>query len=335
MRVPVLTAIAPSITDSATLSVPLREAAEKAAAFVQQSVPEGTQRAYAGDWRAFTEWCALTGSSPLPADPRVVAAFIADEADTLKPASIRRRLAAIAKAHKLAGLPNPCGSEPVPSTMKGIEARLGALPDAKAPATLDVMHRLAAACPLDSLEGLRNRALLLVGYAGAFRRSELVALEVRDLTWSEAGVVALVRKSKTDQRGEGKRKALPFTRDAFCAATALQIWLDVSGITEGPVFRGLDRTGTAVRRTALSAQVVALVVKGAAAKAGLDPTHFSGHSLRAGHVTQARAMGVADADTMSVTGHKKVETLNVYDRRSNVFQRTSAGSVLTGTKGTK
>lgn len=312
---------------TAALSPVIQKAAERAAEFVRESVPEGTQRAYRTDWAAFSEWCAIANASTLPADPHVIAAFIADQSEFLRPASLRRRLAAIARAHKVAGLPNPCGSEPVPSTMRGIEAHYGTMVVQKAPATLEVIQQLVATCSVRDLDGLRNRALLLIGYAGAFRRSELVELEVRDLLWSDAGVILLVRKSKTDQRGEGKRKAVPFVSGEFCAATALKAWLTAAGIAEGPVFRPLNHTGNGAINRKLSAQSVALIVKGAAIKAGLDPTEFSGHSLRSGHVTEARSQGVSDASTMSVTGHKRVETLNAYDRRNNLFQKTSAGAV--------
>ena len=309
------------------LSTELVAAAKKAAGFVAQGVPANTQRAYAADWAVFTDWCRKHRVSPMPAQPQVVAAFIADQASSLKPSSIRRRLAAISKMHSVQGHPSPCSAEPVPSTLKGIEATLGVRQTGKAPATLDVIERLVATCRVDTLEGLRNRALILVGFAGAFRRSELTGILASDLTWSDQGVVVLVRRSKTDQRGEGKTKAIPFVDGPMCAAKALQAWITASGVQMGPVFRGFTNAGT-LRETALSPQSVAVVVKIAAEAAGLDPDEFAGHSLRAGHVTQARAAGVADSLTMSTTGHKRLEMLDVYDRRNNVFEKTSAGDVL-------
>lgn len=315
------------IQTTTTLSTELVAAAKKAADFVQKGVPVNTQRAYAADWAAFTEWCRVHRVPPMPAQPQVIAAFIADQASSLKPSSIRRRLAAISKMHSVAGHPSPCGAEPVPSTLKGIEAALGVRPEGKAPATLDVVEKLVATCRVDTLEGLRNRALLLLGFAGAFRRSELAGILVSDLTWTDQGVVVLVRRSKTDQRGEGKQKAIPFVEGPLCAAKALRAWLEASRTDMGPVFRGFTVAGT-LRPTALSPQAVALVIKGAAEAAGLDSTIFSGHSLRAGHVTQARSLGVADSTTMATTGHKRLEMLDVYDRRNNAFDRTSAGTVL-------
>lgn len=311
------------------LSTELVQAAERAAEYVRSSVPANTQRAYAADWAAFTAWCEPHRAQTLPADPRVIASFIADQAKTLRPSSLRRRLAAIAKMHKVKGLPNPCGSEPVPSTMKGIEATHGTAVKAKAPATLSVVEKMVTTCRVDALEGIRNRAILLVGYAAAMRRSELVALTVADLEWTHEGVILTIKRSKTDQRGEGKRKAIPFVDGPLCAARALKAWLIGSGIESGAVFRAFLPNGQGVREGALSAQAVAVIVKAAAAAAGLPAESYSGHSLRAGHVTEARAQGVSDALTMNTTGHKRVETLNMYDRRSNLFDKTSAGSVLT------
>jgi site-specific recombinase XerD len=312
------------------LSTELAQAAQRAADFVRQSVPENTRRAYAADWSAFTTWCRRNNVEPMPADPRIIAAFCAEEAKRLKPSSIRRRLAAISKMHSVRGLPNPCAAEPVPSTIRGIEGTLGSRVVAKAPATLDVVEQMVRSCRTDTLEGLRNRALILVGYGAALRRSELVGLHVEDLTWSDTGVTLLLRRSKTDQRGMGQLKALPYVEGPMCAAKSLLGWIQASGVKAGPIFRGFTVAGT-LRTTALTAQAVAVVVKGAIAAAGLDPDQYSGHSLRAGHVTQARASGVADSLTMQTTGHKRLETLEMYDRRNNPFDKSSAGQVLVAT----
>ncbi len=306
----------------------LAPAIEKAANFVRESVPENTRRAYAADWAAFSEWCRIKRVAALPADPRVVAAFVADESQRVRPASIRRRLASIAKMHKVSGHPSPTTVEPVPSTMKGIERTHGVAVRAKAPAVLAAVEKMVATLRTDTFDGLRNRALLLVGFAGAFRRSELVGLTADDLKWTDEGVAITVRRSKTDQRGEGKTKAIPYVPGSpVCAATALKAWMTAARIDRGPVFRPLDRTGVPKARH-MAPQSVALLVKGCARAAGLDPKLYSGHSLRAGHVTEARARGVADSATMATTGHTRVETLDMYDRRENVFQKTSAGDVL-------
>jgi site-specific recombinase XerD len=316
-------------TDSnlpATLAQPLKEAA----AFVKAGVPENTRRAYAADWALFSDWCRDRRVPNLPADPRTVAAFLADEAQHSKPATLRRRLAGIAKMHSVASHPNPCTTEVVRATMKGIERTFGTMAKGKAPATLERIERMVSSCPTD-LGGLRSRAILLVGFAGAFRRSELCELDMADLAWSEDGVVVTVRRSKTDQRGEGMRKAIPYVQGPTCAATALRVWLTAAKITSGPVFRPFNRMGVP-KACSMGPDAVAIIVKGAAARCGLDPAEFAGHSLRAGHVTEARRRGVADAQTMATTGHKRVETLDGYDRRENAFQKTSAGAVLSPRK---
>lgn len=313
------------------LPLALQQAVDEARQYVKASVPESTQRAYATDWATFCEWCRGHGVNSLPARPEAVAAFAADRARTVRPSTIRRALAAIAKMHKIADQPNPCEKEPVPATIKGIERTAGTAVKGKAPANLDTVERLVCAFPLTTMEGLRNRALVLLGFAGAFRRSELVGVDVSHLAWSDDGVVVNVPHSKTDQRGEGRTKPIPFVSGTSCAATALKAWLVAAGIKDGPVFRPLSRDST-LRDHAMSPQSVALIIKAACGKAGLDPAAYSGHSLRSGHVTEARSRGLSDADVMAVTGHKRIETLNIYDRRGNPFSKTSAGGVLSPKK---
>jgi site-specific recombinase XerD len=306
----------------------LAPALEAARGYVDRAQPKNTQRAYRADWADFSDFCREHRSSNLPADPRTVVAYLVARADTLKPSSLRRRLAAIGKMHGVKSLPNPCSTEAVKTAMKGVEATFGIRVEAKAPATFDAIEAMVATFgDRTDLEARRARAILLVGYAGAFRRSELCALEARDLRWSQEGVVVTVRRSKTDQRGAGLDKAIPYIGGPTCAASALAAWMREAGIANGPVFRPLAREG-GVRAKALSPQSVALIVKSTADRAGLDGTTFSGHSLRAGHVTEARARGVADSATMQTTGHKRTETLEMYDRRNNPFTKGSAADVL-------
>ena len=313
--------------DSTSVPAALVEPLEKAREFVKDSVPENTRRAYATDWALFSEWCRQKRVQNLPADGTTIAAFIADESARSKPSTLRRRLAAIRKMHQVSGHPNPCEAAAVKSTIKGIERQYGVAQEGKAPATLVKVEAMVNACAPNTLEGLRSRAILLTGFAGAFRRSELTALDCSDLKWSSEGVIITVRRSKTDQRGRGFIKAIPYINGGLCAATALKVWLNAAAIDSGPVFRGFNRIGKP-KPTPLSDHAIAIIIKNAASRCGLDPNVFSGHSLRAGHVTEARSRGVADASTMATTGHKRVETLDGYDRRENAFQKTSAGEVL-------
>lgn len=298
--------------------------------FLDASIPENTRRAYRADWADWTAWAAARGIPALPASPAHVAAYLTDLAASRKTSTVARRLAAIRKAHELSGHSTPTVHPIVQGAMKGVRREKGSRAEGKAPLVMSDIEKMLAATK-DDLVGKRTRALLLIGFAGAFRRSELANLESQDLSWSDKGVVVLVRRSKTDQDGEGHTKAIPYVGGKMCAALALAQWLNAAGIRNGPVFRGIGPKGVSAQR--LTDGSIAQIVKDAAKAAGIDPATVSGHSLRAGHVTEARSQGIADSDTMATTGHKRVETLDIYDRRGNPFSRTSAGAVLGGIRG--
>lgn len=218
------------------------EAAALVRAYQKASKAEATVRAYQGDARVFEAWCSRFGFRPLPASPEAVAAFIVSEAEAGRAAStLGRRLAAIRYAHKLAKAPDPTDDEEVRAAMKGARRKVGVAPRQKAAATADVLAALLMRTP-DTLTGKRDRALLALGFAGAFRRSELVALDVEDLVEHPDGLRVTVRRSKVDQEGRGFEKAIPHGR--FIRPVALlREWLDAAGITEGPIFRPVSRSG--------------------------------------------------------------------------------------------
>lgn len=202
--------------------------------------------------------------------------------------------------------------------MAGIRRKFGvAQQGKKAAVTEDILAMLATLS--GDLRGVRDRALLLIGFAGAFRRSELVALDVEDVEISGDGLVINLRRSKTDQGGKGRLLGIPFGSNAdSCPVTAFQDWLHVAGINSGALFRGVSTQGKLLTR--LSDKGVARAVKRAAEKAGLDAERYSGHSLRAGLATSAAAGGAYDRDIMRQTGHKRVETLHRYIRKEELFQ---------------
>ena len=236
-----------------------------------------TRRAYRSDFAAFTAWCAGRTLDPIPAAPETVAAFIADQANAgLRASTLGRRVAAIAYAHSLAGLEPPTNSKAVRVVLGGIRRKIGTRPTQKAPATAERIAAMLAGLP-DTLTGKRDRALLALGFAGAFRRSELVALELADLAVETEGVRVHIRHSKTDQEGRGQEIAIP-RGTKLQPVRAVQDWLKAAKIEDGPVFRSIDRHGRI--GATLSAQSVALIVKRHAEAAGLDPQEFAGHSLR-------------------------------------------------------
>jgi site-specific recombinase XerD len=306
--------------------------AQNIKSFVDASVPHNTARAYRADWADFVDFCTQKKLKAMPADAATLAAYLTDSAGRVSGATLRRRLAAIKKAHALAGHNAPTGHAGVAAVMKGINRTHGQKVEGKDPIRLNEILEMVGTIEGNGPVELRDRALLLVGFAGAFRRSELGSINAEDLEWRKEGVVITLNFSKTDQEGVGRTVAIPFTQGKNCAATALKTWLMKSRITEGPVFRGFSR-GLTLRPDGLSGTAIAELVKKYAQKIGIDPDGVSAHSLRAGHVTEARALGVSDADTMAVTGHKRRETLDMYDRRNNPFARGSAGAVLGGLSG--
>lgn len=302
-----------------TYSPEFEEALAGAKAFAISARSERTIEAYRSAFKAFCAWCQANGiAEPFPASVEATVAYLGHMASTgRKPATIRLHVAAIAAAHRAKGLKPPTHSEEARATVKGIRRRLGTKPTRKAPVTADAMKRILRKIPGD-LTGKRDRALLLIGFAAALRRSELVALQVSDLEWADEGVIVSIPRSKTDQEGAGHTVAIP-TGPKLKPVEALAAWLAAASISEGPVFRSIAKGGR-VSPYALTAQSVAAVVKDRAEAAGLDPTLFSGHSLRAGFVTSALATGADLLRVMDITRHRTVETLKVYDRRSKAFR---------------
>jgi site-specific recombinase XerD len=302
-------------------------------AFQRASKASATVKAYRTDWALFSTWCRQYGFQSLPASPDAVAAFLAAEADAGRAAStIGRRCAAIRYAHKLEGQPDPTDDEGVRATVKGIRRTVGTAPNQKAAATAEVLAAMLMRTP-DTLTGKRDRALLALGFAGAFRRSELVALDVADLREDKDGLRVMVRRSKTDQEGRGAEKAIPHGR--FIRPVALvREWLDAAEISEGPVFRPVSRSGRVrgpdklSKPPRLTTQAVANVLKHYAAAAGLDASTFGAHSLRAGYITTAAERGADLARIMDQSGHRDPRTVVGYIRRANAFKDHSGSGFL-------
>lgn len=309
-------------TTPAQLATPL----DKARAYAEQSTADNTKRAYAADWQHFTTWCADQDLPSLPADVATLCAYLADCADSYKLATIERRMASIGKAHRLAGHSDPTKNEQTHLVMKGIRRALGRAQNQKAPAVTEIIQAMVAQLP-STPAGKRDRALLLLGFAGAFRRSELVALDLADMQSTGAGLIVTIRKSKTDQEGEGTTKGIPLGLNPYtCPVRAVRAWIDAAGLVSGALFRPIDRHGN-VKPGRLSSDSVARIVKRAAAAAGLDALDFSGHSLRAGLATAAAAAGVSERAIMNQTGHKSQAMVRRYIRRGSLFTDNAAGKV--------
>ena len=311
-----------------TALVAVQDAHDKARQFVQNAKASSTVRAYRSDWHDFETWCSASGLTSLPAEPGTVALYLAARADTLKPATLGRRLAAIAKAHQAAGHESPCSMRhaAVSEVLKGIRRTKGTAQACKAPLLAAQLIRALANMRTD-LVGVRDRALLLIGFSGAFRRSELVALDVADVEVGEDGLTVTLRRSKTDQEGHGRKVGIPRGTSAeTCPVRALRAWMDAASITEGPLFRSVNRHGQVGGR--LSDKHVAIAVKQAAAPVGLDAKAFAGHSLRAGLVTSAAIEGRSDRSIMNQTGHRSVAMVQRYVRDASLFRDNAAKGLL-------
>lgn len=293
--------------DTGHLPATLGPELEEAAGYARAEKAAATRRAYKSDFALFRTWCETKRVPTLPAAPETVAAFLAAEADRgTKPSTIGRRLAAIRYAHKLAGHEPPTNSEAVKATLRGIRRTTGSAPVRKAPATADRILAMVGKADAN-VKGLRDRALLLLGFAGAFRRSELVALDIADLQFCDGGLRVTIRKSKTDQEGLGANIAITRGLTA-CPVDAVRAWINAAKIKEGALFRPVTRTGKVSARQ-LSARAVAELVKTYARRAGLKAANFSGHSLRSGFLTSAAARGASIFKMMDVSRHKSVDTL--------------------------
>jgi site-specific recombinase XerD len=300
---------------------------ERARQYAKKGKAENTKRAYRSAWRDFETWCMAQGRRPLPATEETVVEYLthlADSGQKLNTINVKR--AAVSSAHVMAGAQDPTKHGDVTALMKGIARTLAKIgkttPIKKEPVTLDALRAMLATLDTETIAGKRDKAILLIGYAGAFRRSELVNVNVEDVR-TNGHLVITLPTSKTDQEGQGLKKHIESLEDVtLCPVQAYREYLDAAGINSGPVFRRLDRNGHPTGHR-LSAQSVALVIKQMARDAHLDWRSFSGHSLRAGFVTSAHLAGATEAGIMQQTGHKSRDTLQEYIRDAGVGARNA------------
>lgn len=308
----------------------LPQLAEAARAYASAGIGNSTRRTYGSAWRAFTSWCASVGVEPLPAEAAQVALYLTARAPILAVSTLARHLAAIAAAHAAAGLPPPAHPDLL-RVWAGIKRTHGRPPRKKRALITEDLRRAIAKLPA-TRTGIRDRAILLVGFTGALRRSELAALTLEGdgagsvrAVFVAAGLEVHLDRSKGDQTGNGAIVAIPYGRK-LCAVSALQAWLAAAAITSGPIFRAIDRHG-GISGAAISDKTVANVVKAACQRAGLDPAAFAGHSLRSGLLTSAAEKGAAPDVLQAHARHAKFDTTAGYIQSVDRFRRNAAGKV--------
>lgn len=312
-----------SVSPLETLLLPelLHAEIEAAHVYAAASRSPATRRAYLSDWTIFTDWCDARGIEPLPAAPGAVATFLAAQADAgVKTSTLGRRLAAIGWMHKEGGFDPPqarVGAQAIRDVLGGIRRTHGVRKARKRAADADLLRDMLHAIEGDTPRAVRDRALLAIGMAGAFRRSELVALQLNQVAMVPRGIRILIGRSKTDQEGEGVEIVIP-EGSRIRPKQLLVDWVTLAGFSEGPVFRKLTPQGRITPKP-MSDKGVALVVKARAAAAGLDPAEFAGHSLRAGFLTEAAARGANIFKMREQSRHKSLDVLSDYIRNHELF----------------
>lgn len=288
---------------------------------INNSLSDATKRAYREDLAHYE-----ASGRTIPSTSEMVAEYLAECAGTCAVATIQRRLAAIAKAHVALGADDPTKAEIVKATMRGIRRSLGTAQREAKPILREDLFSMLERMGADP-KAIRDRALLLLGFAGAFRRSELVDLDVADIEHVRQGLVVLLRRSKTDQEGRGRKIGIPHGRTRWCPVRHLTDWLDHAGIEVGPIFRPVDRHGH-IADQRLSGEAVSIIVKDRAEAAGFDPAAYSGHSLRSGLATSAVIAGVSTLSIRRTTGHASDAMLARYVRIGDIFTDNAAAAVL-------
>ena len=281
---------------------------------LKNSKANNTLRAYQSDYRDFSTFCAKNGLSSMPTQPKIIALYITHLSKTSKFSTLKRRIASISVLHKLKGHYLDTKHPIIMENLHGIKRTLGSRQKAKKPILINELKLIIKA--IDK-EKNRDKALILIGFAGGFRRSELVNIDYDDVEFVTEGVKILIKRSKTDQSGEGSVKAIPyFENKEFCPVIALKDYVSekFSGKNKGKVFEISDKS-------------VALIIKKYAEKAGLDSSRYAGHSLRSGYATTAAEFGAEERNIMAMTGHKTTQMVRRYIQEANLFKNNALNKI--------
>lgn len=285
--------------------------------YLENALSHNTRIAYKNDMAHFQEW-----GGKVPSSPETVAAYLTTNAKVLSIATLQRRLISISKVHTMRGCPDPVKSDLVKLTMRGIR-RMHGKPQTQVSALLKEDLIVMLSHIPDTIKGKRDKALLLLGFCGALRRSELVAIRIEDLEFTSQGIVLTIPKSKTDQAGNGRKIGIPKGRGRVCPVYAVSDYTMHSGLVSGALFRSITKGGI-ISENPLSDRAVADIIKYYAAKAGLDSKKYSGHSLRAGLATSAAQHGISSWKIKEQTGHRSDAMLGKYIRTGDLFNNNAA-----------
>ena len=298
---------------------------------LKSSKAKNTIRAYKSDFNDFSLFCAQNGFKSLPSDPKIVSLYLTHlSTKDAKMSTLKRRLVSIGVIHKLKGYYLDTKHPSIIENIMGIKRRKGSIQLAKKPLLINNLKEIINVIDKlnkEEIKKFRDRSIILIGFSGGFRRNEIVSLDCEDLDFVTEGLKINLRRSKTDQFGEGFKKALPyFDNSQYCPVVSLKKWIEVSKITSGPVFRRFTK-GSRLSNNRLTDQTVALLIKEYLKLAGIDSKNYSGHSLRSGFATSAAESGAEERNIMAMTGHKSTEMVRRYIKEVNLFKNNALNKI--------
>jgi len=298
---------------------------------LQSSKANNTIRAYKSDFNDFTLFCIQNGFKSLPSEPKIVSLYLTHlSTKDVKMSTLKRRLVSIGVIHKLKGHYLDTKHPSIIENIMGIKRRKGSLQKGKKPILINNLKQIINVIDnldKEEIKKYRDRSIILIGFSGGFRRNEIVSLDYDDLEFVNEGIKINIRRSKTDQFGEGSIKALPyFENSQYCPVISLQKWIKISNINSGPLFRSFRKgSGLSVKR--LTDQTVPLLIKEYLKLAGIDSKNYSGHSLRSGFATSAAESGAEERTIMAMTGHKSPEMVRRYIKEANLFKNNALSKI--------
>ena len=297
---------------------------------LKSSKANNTLRAYKSDFRDFGAFCAKHGFNSMPTEPKVVSLYLTHLSTNSKISTLRRRLVSIGVVHKIKGHYLDTKHPVIIENLMGIKRKKGSIQIGKKPILINHLKQIIKVIDeqkIEKIKKLRNRTLILLGFGGGFRRTELISINYEDLDFVEEGVKITLRRSKTDQFGEGLIKGLPyFTNEKYCPVTSLKNWINLSKIKTGAIFRRFAK-GSTLTMHRLTDQSVVLVIKDCLKLAGIENQNYSGHSLRSGFATVAAESGADERSIMAMTGHKTSQMVRRYIREANIFKNNALNKI--------
>jgi len=298
---------------------------------LKSSKANNTVRAYKSDFNDFSLFCAKNGFNSLPSEPKIVSLYLTYlSTKDLKISTLKRRLVSIGVIHKLKGHYLDTKHPSIIENILGIKRRKGSIQKGKKPILINSLKQIINVIDeqdKSEIKKFRDRSIILIGFSGGFRRNEIVSLNYDDLDFVSEGLKINLKRSKTDQFGEGFTKALPyFDNSQYCPVVSLKRWIEISKITSGAVFRRFSK-GSKLSENRLTDQTVALLIKEYLKLVGIDSKNYSGHSLRSGFATSAAESGVEERSIMAMTGHKSTEMVRRYIKEANLFKNNALNKI--------